>query len=272
MRIDYHCHTTASDGSLEPQALIGLALERGIESLAITDHDTVAAYGELTVPAGLNLVTGTELSTTWRKNGIHIVGLNIDLASDATTEAMAFMHDARTHRASKIAERLERYGLENPLAGAQAFAGDGTLGRPHFARYLVATGFVKDEGEAFKKYLGSGKPCDIKHTWPEPQQVVEWIREAGGTAVLAHPAKYKFTRTKLTNLIQDFVSWGGEALEVVSGQQIPSLTRDLASLARQFNLWASWGSDFHHPGQTWAALGLTATPPQDLKPIWQRWH
>lgn len=271
MSIDFHCHTTASDGELSPQALLELAQRSGITRLSITDHDSVAAYQGLTPLPGLQLIPGVEFSTLWNKTGLHILGLNIDPASPAMLEAVAFQGNARRDRAEKIAEKLEKYGVESPLEGASAYASGGNLGRPHFARHMVATGFVKNEREAFKKHLGSGKPCDIRQCWAEPEQIIRWIRAAGGVAVLAHPAKYNLTRSKLVAFLEAFKGWGGEGLEVVSGLQLPNVTRDLGRLCEQLDLSASWGSDFHRPGQSWAELGRYSTPPQYLRPVWHNW-
>jgi len=269
---DFHCHTTASDGSLSPSALLQRAEDLGLQTLSITDHDTVEAYRQLDkLPANLRLIPGIELSCQWQKRGIHIVGLSLDIDSDAIREAEKHQKEARVSRAEMIAEKLEKYGVEAPLEGAMAIANGGSIGRPHFARHMVETGFVANQRAAFKKFLGSGKPCDIKVHWPAISQAVEWIRAAGGVAVLAHPGKYKMTRTKLVELIETFRSCGGEAIEVVSGRQIPSETRDFARLCEQFGLLASWGSDFHSPDQSWLDLGKYSRVPEQLKPVTDRW-
>lgn len=272
MRCDFHCHSTASDGELSPRALVAAAEDKGLEALSITDHDTLDAYRRLPAPPRrLTLVEGVEFSTVWGKIGVHILGLNVDSRSDAMAEAERLQSRAREERAQVIAEKLAGYGVEDPLEGARALSGSDQVGRPHFARHMVASGFVANEREAFKKFLGTGKPCDIKQCWSPLARIIAWIREAGGVAVLAHPAKYKLTRTRLTALIDDFQTAGGEGLEVVSGRQLPNVTRDLASLCRNRRLLASWGSDFHGPGRPWADLGSYSTPPADLVPVWSRW-
>lgn len=272
MHIDYHCHTTASDGSLTPEKLIALAVEQGVESLSITDHDTLLAYENLEdIPENLNLVPGVEFSTLWQKTGIHVLGLNVDPNNSAIHEAVDYQTHAREIRAHQIAEKLKRYGLDEAYEGAREIANSIAPGRPHFARYMVKSGFVKNEREAFKKFLGSGKTCDVKHTWASLEKIIEWIRAADGVAVLAHPGHYRLTRTKLVQLLNDFTHFGGEGIEVVSGRQQPNLTKNLAGLCDLFKLWASWGSDFHHPGQQWAMLGRYTSPPPGIKPIWEKW-
>lgn len=273
MKCDFHTHSTASDGALSPSELVSAARQAGIEALAITDHDTLDAYRQLgTDVTGLRLIPGVEFSTRWHRIGIHVLGLNVDPDSDAMAEGVAHQTAARHSRAEEIADRLSKYGVPDPLAGARQYTDGGALGRPHFARHMVAAGFVRDENQAFKKFLGSGKSCDIRSCWADLSRVIHWIRVAGGVAVLAHPAKYKLTHNRLSALVSDFRAAGGEGLEVVSGRQLPATTRQLARLCKAQSLFASWGSDFHRPGQSWAQLGHYSTPPEDVKSLWQLWQ
>lgn len=253
--------------------LVARAESQGVTVLSITDHDTAAAYQQLSTldSKSIQIIPGIEFSTEWRKVGIHIVGLNVQPNSDALKEGISHQHQARKERAIRIADKLAHYGFRDALESATAIAGNDNLGRPHFAQYLVNIGAVSNIRQAFKKFLGSGKPCDIKQLWADLPQTVEWIREAGGTPVLAHPAKYKLTRTKLLAFLDDFIAAGGQGLEVVSGKQIPSTTRDLASICHLKKLYASCGSDFHQPGQEWAELGRYSNYPADCVPVWEHW-
>jgi len=272
MVYDLHCHTTCSDGELSPADLIDKAVENGVQTLSITDHDTLAAYSSLqsTTPNALTLIPGVEFSTQWNGIGIHIVGLNVALECGALKSGEQAQQQARLSRAEKIAEKLEKFGLERPLEGAKQEAGSATLSRPHFARYMVKAGFSKSIDQAFKKYLGSGKPCDIKQHWAELETVVAWIKDSGGIAVLAHPHKYKMTRSKLVRFLDSFQACGGEAIEVISGNQAPNITQNMAQLAEQRNLLASLGSDFHSPRQSWVKLGMHTGLPKSCKPVWER--
>lgn len=273
MIVDLHTHTNASDGSLDAPQLLREATTAGVQLLSITDHDTLAAYAQLP-PGGSDaprIIGGIELSTEWRGCGIHVLGLNVALTSDAMDAATTFQSAARIQRAEKIAERLERAGVVNALDGARTHANGGLLGRPHFARHLVATGFVKDFAQAFRKYLGAGKIGDVKQHWAPLGQIVDWIRDSGGTAVLAHPGRYGLTHTRRNALIADFAALGGTGLELVSGRQEPSLTATLATAATQLGLLASCGSDFHHPGQPWARLGMPLALPPACRPVWDAW-
>lgn len=273
MNIDLHTHTTASDGHLTANELIQRATDFGINVLSITDHDTTSAHEQLSTvyPDSLTIIPGIEFSTQWKKTYIHILGLNIQIDNAAIRTGIAAQCQLRKERAERIAEKLEKLGIENPLTGAQHIAHHNNIGRPHFARYLVETGVVSDINQAFKKYLSVGKPAHFSQQWSPLVQIIDWVRSAGGTAVLAHPAKYKLTRTKLNALVDEFCSLGGEAIEVISGKQIPATTRELAKLCQDKSLLATCGSDFHQPGQLWAELGQYPSLPKACKPIWDKW-
>ena len=271
MIFDLHSHTTLSDGVLKPQELLLHAVESGVDVLAITDHDTLDAYRE--IPRAqeiIRLVPGIELSTQWETTGIHILGLNIDLDSDAIQTAARIQSDARLIRARRISENLEKQGIVDSFSGASKISNGSYIGRPHFAQHMVNIGKVNSFEAAFKKYLGAGKAGDVKQHWADMPQIIQWIRDANGIAVLAHPLKYKLTRTKLKRLLDSFIKAGGQGMEVVSGQQLPLYTKDMAQLCEQKNLLASCGSDYHMPGKRWAELGKFEPLPGNVTPVWDR--
>jgi predicted metal-dependent phosphoesterase TrpH len=275
-RVDLHCHTRASDGSLTPAQLCERAVELRIDLLAITDHDTAAGYREArdflaANPLPLQLLPAAEFSCVWRNINVHIVGLGIDIDSGAAHEAFAFLAQARLQRAQLIGERLDKLRMPGTCAGALVLAGESQVGRPHFARYMVERGYVASVNAAFDKYLGAGKPGDIKAVWPSLEQAVGWINAAGGVAVLAHPLKYRLTGTRLRLLVSEFKAVGGGALEVVTGRQQADWAF-LAQLSRQHTLEASQGSDFHGPGLGWGELGAIAPMPAGCSPVWERWY
>lgn len=270
MIYDLHCHSHCSDGELSVNNLITLAIEKKVDVLSITDHDTLLAYEQSTVLQNpqIIIIPGIELSTQWQKIGVHILGLNVSLKSGAMEEAVNVQRHARQERAEKIAERLEKEGLKNALEGAKKCAGAAEISRPHFARYMVETGFSKNMEHAFKKHLGSGKPGDIKQLWAPMNQVINWINASGGVAVLAHPYKYKLTRSKLIKLLDDFKQAGGRGIEVLSGNQGKDITEMLRDMAVQKNLLASAGSDFHHTSTQWCKLGMHHSLPKACTPVW----
>jgi predicted metal-dependent phosphoesterase TrpH len=269
---DLHSHSNASDGALDPDALLVHAHECGVDALAITDHDTLAAFDRVdTSVARTRLIPGIELSTAWRGHGIHIVGLDVDPACAALRSGVERQQRARQERARLIARRLKSTGLPNVLGAVLEIANGEPAGRPHFAAHLVRAGIAKDTRTAFRKYLGPGKPGDVRHCWASLPEVVRWIVQAGGTAVLAHPAKYRLTRTRLRALATEFRDAGGTAIEVVCGQQAPNTTTHLARLATDMDLAASCGSDFHHGGNRWSRPGGFPPLPEDLRPVWTAW-
>ncbi|HSM31643.1 MAG TPA: PHP domain-containing protein [Woeseiaceae bacterium] len=273
MIYDLHSHSTASDGSLEPDALLVLAAECGVDALAITDHDTLSGFDRVDISVSrTRLIPGIEFSTTWRKYGVHIVGLNVDPACAALRGGVHRQQQSRHERARLIAQKLRSKGLPDMLDDVLQIAGGEPVGRPHFAEHLVRAGIVKDTRAAFRKYLGAGKPGDVRRCWASLPEVVGWIVGAGGTAVLAHPAKYGLTKTKLRALATDFRAAGGEAIEVVCGQQSANTTAHLARLANELDLAASCGSDFHHGDNAWSRPGRFPPLPQGVRPVWTTWQ
>jgi len=273
LHADLHTHSTASDGALTPLELALRARDNGVTHLAITDHDTLAAYDVLPAPAPAmpEIIPGIECSTAWRKIGVHVVGLNVDPTDAGLRSAVVAQRDRRARRADKIAERLRKCGIRLRLEDVANGADPASLGRPHFAAYLVRNGHVPDTRSAFRRYLGSGKPGDVRSFWPDPAAAVGWIVAAGGTAVLAHPAHYRLTTSRLRELLREFRESGGRAIEVVSGQQTPDTTLKLGRLANEFTLAASCGSDFHSPSAPWSEPGRFARLPDSVRPVWELW-
>ena len=273
--IDFHTHSTASDGALDPLALVQRAADRGIDAFAITDHDTVAGYRRARaqlengdgVPA---LVPGVELSCRWSGTTIHVVGLGMDIDHPVLAAGLHRLDEARRERGVEIAERLARRGMPGSLEGALAVAGDSQLGRPHFARWMVAQGHVESANEAFDRYLGQGKTGDVKAFWPELAEVTGWIVDSGGIAVMAHPLKYRYTRTKLKRLLVDFQAAGGQGMELICGPGHKAEQRQqLERLARELKLFVSAGSDFHRDGPYAPELGVELRHLAGFPGVWE---
>ena len=273
--IDLHCHTTASDGTLAPDVLVSRAAERGVRTLAITDHDTLAGFRLAEKAAeenGIQLISGIELSCVWGGITVHIVGLNMDPQAPSILEAEEFQARVRDERADLIAERVgKRLKQTFDMDKVRAYAGGEAIGRPHFARYMVDEGWVPSMAVAFSKYLGAGKPGDVKSGWPELEQVVRWIVDAGGVAVMAHAHLYKMTRTKLKACLSDFIDAGGSAIEVAYGQMDSNQRGQMAALAKEMGLMGSCGSDFHGPNRFGLDLGVMPDFPKDIPPVWTAW-
>ena len=271
MLIDFHTHTTASDGALSPSELFSRAVDRGLTELAVTDHDTLAGWqaAQALQNQGVALVCGVELSCQWGGATIHVVGLNVDADSGELLEALDQLQQLRRDRAEKIAAKLERLGAVGALAGAQALAGEAAICRPHFAHWLVSEGYMPSVSRAFDKWLGNGKPGDIKTPWPALTDTVAVIVAAGGIPILAHPLKYRFTRTKLRALCDAFSVAGGVAVEIVNGRQSDAEIAQLKRLAIEKNLSVSLGSDFHREWTYGADLGVDVAIAGDISGVWE---
>ncbi len=269
MKVDLHTHSRCSDGSLTPVELVEQARQAGVTLLSITDHDRVDAYRALEVPDSLRLVEGIEISTQWRHITIHVLGLGINAEADSIRQLVRRQEAARRARLGRIVKRLERSGLQVDLDDFLARHQGAMLGRPQLAAYLVKTGQVSSEQKAFQKHLGQGKAGDVHQVWPDLDEVAKVTQRAGGVVVLAHPLKYRLTRSRLRELLADFAAAGGQAMEVICGPQTLQATRDLAALCREFNLHASMGSDFHGAGRGVARPGVEQSLPANLRPVWE---
>ncbi len=275
MHYDLHCHSTWSDGLLTPVDLVHRAAARGVDVLALTDHDEVGGLGEAreaAARAGIRLVNGTELSVTWETQTLHVVGLGIDPASPALAAGLQGIREGRAGRARRIGDALAQAGIAGAYEGAlQYVTHEGLVSRTHFARYLVEAGYVKEVKDVFKRYLTPGKPGYVAHHWAALAEGIQWIRAAGGQAVLAHPGRYKVSRTALRRMLEDFRAAGGDAIEVQSSSHTPAQWAEFATLARVFGLLASTGSDYHAPKESWIDLGGLPPLAAGVTPVWQHW-
>jgi len=276
MNIDLHSHSTFSDGLLPPAVLLERAHWRGVDVLALTDHDEMAGLDEARAAAAqwnIRLINGVEISVSWGDNTIHIIGLNIDPAHAALHDGLARIRHTRDSRAVRIGDGLAAAGIEDAYAGALTYAGNPALvSRAHFARYLVEQGHASDFKSVFDHYLVAGKPGYVEHQWATLEEAVGWIRDSGGMAVIAHPGRYRVTKDEMWQFIARFKDLGGEGIEVVSGAHSPEEYREYALVAREFGLLASRASDFHGPGESKIDLGSLPDLPADLTPVWHAWQ
>lgn len=271
---DLHAHSTASDGSLTPTALMRRAHAAGVRVMALTDHDTLGGLDEAAGAAdklGLTFVPGVEVSVTWQKGTVHIVGLGIDPDNEILGRGLEGLQAFRDWRAVEIGRRLATAGIPGAYEGALALSNGRLISRTHFARFLVAGGHARDLRAVFRKFLVDGRPGHVAGQWAELADAVRWIRAAGGQAVVAHPARYRMTRSKLRRMLAEFSAAGGEGIEVVSGSHSRDDYFSMAHLAREFGLLASAGSDYHGPEHPWIELGRLPALPSGCKAIWEEW-
>jgi len=275
MDIDLHCHSNMSDGALAPAEVVRRAASRGVDVLALTDHDVLAGLDEAreaALAAGIRFVEGVEISVTWRGKTLHVVGLNIAGGLRALGAELEVVRGGRLNRAKAMASDLEKAGVPGALEGALRHAENPAMvGRTHFARFLVEAGVVDDVKSAFRRYLVPGKPGYVPYEWATLEDAVRWIVDAGGQAVLAHPGRYGLSGGALGELVVQFKQAGGEGIEVVTGSHSPDQYALFAAIARTHDLAASRGSDFHGPGEGGEFGSL---PPLDarLRPIWRDWN
>lgn len=269
---DLHSHSLASDGSLTPAALVQAARDAGVDVLALTDHDTTDGLdeaGRQADAAGLRLIPGVEISVSWRSITVHVLGLHIDPLDDALQAGLADLRVFRDWRAEEIGRRLERAGIRGAYAGACLLSRGRIVSRTHFAHFLVAQGHARSVREVFQRFLVHGKPGYVAGQWASLETALDWIRAAGGLAVIAHPARYTLSGSKLRQLLGEFRELGGAGLEVVSGSHTRDDINAMAGYARTLDLLASCGSDFHGPENPWVQLGQLANLPAGCRPVWE---
>ena len=273
-KIDLHCHSTVSDGLLSPQDLVAHAAKSGVKVLAITDHDDVSGLAAARVAAaehGIHFVNGVEISATWKKRTLHIVGLKFDAENTALKTALAGVRIGRDLRAQDMAAGLAKAGISGAYEGAKAIAKQSILTRSHFAQFLAQAGYAKDVKSVFKKFLVKGKPGFVDSQWMDLESAVRLIVGAGGQAVIAHPGRYDLGMVNMHLLMHEFRMLGGAAIEVVTGSHQPPQYEQFATIAHRFSLKASLGSDYHGAGLSYMGMGQVPELPAGCVPVWDDW-
>lgn len=273
LNADLHCHSVVSDGTLTPEALAQRASANGVELWALTDHDEVGGQARAAAAAkalGMKYLTGVEISVTFIGQTVHILGFGFDADNAQLVQGLHQTRGGRGERAKEMSAGLAKVGIKGAYEGALKFVGNPELiSRTHFARFLVESGVCKETNEVFRKYLTEGKPGFVEHRWATLKDAVTWIVQAGGMAVIAHPARYKFTPNEEFALFTEFKGFGGQGVEVVTGSHTPAEYLTYAETAKEFGLAASRGSDFHSPDESHTELGTLPYLPGHLTPVWE---
>jgi len=273
LNADLHCHSVISDGTLTPEKLAERAKAAGVEIWALTDHDEVGGQDRALAAARtqqLPYLSGVEISVTFANQTVHIVGLGFDHHDPQLQDGLRRTRGGRGERAQEMSDSLAKVGIVGAYEGALKYVGNPDLiSRTHFARYLVEAGVCKETSEVFRKYLTEGKPGFVPHRWARLQDAVQWITQAGGMAVIAHPARYGFTPNEEYALFTEFKAHGGQGVEVVTGSHSAQEAMRYADTAKEFGLFASRGSDFHSPEESHTDLGALPWLPGELAPIWE---
>jgi len=269
---DLHCHSTVSDGTLEPEAVAARARANGVDLWALTDHDEVGGLQRAAAAAkaqGLAFLTGAEISVTFANTTVHIVGLGFDASDERLVQGLRQTRGGRGERAQEMAAQLAQVGIPGAYEGALRYVGNPELiSRTHFARFLVEQRVCRDTGEVFRRFLTEGKPGFVPHRWARLGDAVRWICDAGGVAIIAHPARYSLSANEEFALFSEFRQHGGQGVEVVTGSHTTAECATYAGMAREFGLAASRGSDFHSPDESHTDLGTLPPLPGDLTPVW----
>ena len=273
LNADLHCHSVVSDGTLTPEQLAQRAASNGVQLWALTDHDEIGGQVRAAAAAqthGMKYLTGTEISVTFIGKTVHIVGLGFDADDRQLTQGLLRTRGGRSERAQEMSDQLAKVGIRGAYEGALKYAGNPELiSRTHFARYLVEAGICRETNDVFRKYLTEGNPGFVEHRWASLKDAVTWITEARGVAVIAHPARYRFSANEEFALFTEFKNHGGQGVEVVTGSHSPAEYVTYADTALEFGLAASRGSDFHSPNESHTDLGTLPMLPARLTPVWE---
>jgi predicted metal-dependent phosphoesterase TrpH len=273
LNADLHSHSVVSDGTLSPAELAARAHAQGVELWALTDHDETGGLAEARAAAaalGMGFLTGVEVSVSFAGETVHIVGLGFDADDSALRQGLQATRGGRRQRAQAMADGLAGAGIEGAFEGALRYVSNPDLiSRTHFARFLVDSGMCSDTYEVFRRFLTEGKPGFVPHQWARLGDAVGWITEAGGVAVIAHPARYRFSPSAEYALFSEFVAHGGQGVEVMTGSHSEPERIRMADMALEFGLLASRGSDFHSPTESRTELGSLPDLPGRLTPVWE---
>lgn len=247
-RLDFHLHTTHSDGSCTPAEVIALAAKAGVTALAITDHDITTGIPEATAAGndrGIEIIPGIEISSLLGTSELHMLGYFLDYQDTRLNERLIRLRESRHRRNPQIIERLQAAGIDITYDEVRALAGTDAVGRPHIARVLMEKGVVSSAKEAFDQWLADGRPAYVQRELPTPAEAIHWIKEAKGLAVLAHPTWVKPTEGTLADLVRTLKADGLDGVEVHYSTHTARQTRDYLALAKQQGLLVTGGSDFH---------------------------
>jgi predicted metal-dependent phosphoesterase TrpH len=263
MRADLHAHTTASDGSLSPSALVGLARDVGLDVLAVTDHDSVAGIPEALAAARgtpVRLVPAVELSAVWEGRDVHVLGYFVDFEDRVLLRHLIDLREARLRRAETIVASLTDAGYNIDIQDVLALAAGGSVGRSHVARALVNQGHAATVSDAFTRFLGRGCPFYVPKDVRSPVEVLDVVQSAGGVPVLAHPGV-----TKVDALITPLVVAGLGGIEAYHAEHTAEQRAHYAWLARSLGLVATGGSDYHGTGTPGVQLGSVDVPQVEVE-------
>lgn len=260
--IDLHVHSTYSDGTVTPADLVTLAKGKNLSAMALTDHDTIAGVDEI-ITAGrkqqLEIIPGIELSSTYGETvqkEIHIVGLYIDYKNREFNNTLNHLRKIRQERNIKMISLFKEYGIEISYEEMLAKYKNAVITRAHFADTLMEKGYVKSRNEAFDRYIGDHGPCYLPRIKMSCEDTIQLILNAGGVPILAHPTLYHMGTTELKKLIEVLIAAGLKGIEGVYSTYTMGEELYIKSLAKEYHLLLSGGSDYHGTNKPYISLGI----------------
>lgn len=270
LKVDFHVHSTASDGTDSPQELMKIVLNKDIKYFSITDHDTVDGVKTILdsqeiCPKELFFVTGVEISAEFPTT-LHILGYNFDINDKNLNDTLKNLQEYRQQRNNQMIQNMKDYGFDITLEELQQEAGKELIGRPHFANLMVQKKYVKNKQEAFDKYLKKGAPLYLDKKRLEPEQAIKLIKEAGGIVVLAHPYQTKLYGRDLEKLISDLKAMGLDGIEVYYSTHTKAMVQEYKQFAKKYELIMTAGSDYHGDNKVGIELGLNVDI-MDIEPF-----
>jgi hypothetical protein len=248
MACDLHLHSTYSDGSNTPAEIVTAAATGGLSGIALTDHDTLEGIPEAesaATEAGLRFVAGTELSVLWRAQSMHLLVYFLNPVSGPLQDRLGELQQSRSQRNAAIASKLQTLGLDMTLEEVEAEAGDGVMGRPHFAGVMMAKGYVETVSEAFDRYLAAGRPAYTPRLRLRAEEAIALSRASGAVPVIAHPHTLNLRADQFASGFSDLVDHGLGGIEAYYGEYTPELRVKLADICSRLGIVATGGSDYH---------------------------
>lgn len=249
MKIDLHVHTTASDGTMSPTEVVRYAKNKGLRTIAITDHDTIEGIAEglqAGSDVGLEVIPGVELSVDFAKGTMHVLGYYIDHTNAELQDKLTVVQQARAERNLIMVEKLRGLGIAIDLSEVKEAPEHGQIGRPHFAYTMVKKGYVQNIQDAFNRYLGKGGPAYVEKFKFPPEEAMHFIIKAGGVTVLAHPFTLNLPQQKdLEDVIVKLKAQGLDGIEAYYPEHSEGQTKVYRTLAKKHGLLLTGGSDFH---------------------------
>lgn len=268
MKVDFHTHSTGSDGSNTPNELLNLALETNIQYLSITDHDTLDGIKTIENFTNLNklkFIPGVELSAEFPTT-LHILGYGFDITNERLNKVLEDLQEYRKKRNVLMIENMQKLGFQISLEELKKEAGGELIGRPHFASLMVKKNYVSNKQEAFDKYLKKGAPLYLDKKRLEPKDAIFLIKEAGGVVVLAHPYQTKVDEQNLDKLIKELVDYGLDGIEAYYSSHTKEMTERYKTLATKYGLFITAGSDYHGRNKTGIEMGINISK-EELEPF-----